>query len=345
MVSLIKQGRVQYGIETTPGAVHAATGRYAGAYTAEWKDELGFDMPEFIDGSIAGVSEADKMTEQGSLELKSWLNYEEASLLIACGIGGTGSDAGVTDVGSPPAFTWHGKPVLSGTLDSPGSGLKTATLQVGNNDVIEIGEYGVITDFSISWQNQQRAELTVHWIMRNLVAGAFTGPITKHRIERLSGSKFKLYIDDGEQVFPDVEDLVEYAGCIKGGTFNSGPLWIPNACTNGDPFYESVVRSSSLKPELRLTVETDATLVALRDDWRNVTPKLLSLYQSGSVIHDAIAKDMRINMAAFITDMGPIGSANDNGIATEEIVFSGREDITAALLFEMLLTNASATIP
>lgn len=326
-------GAIQWRTEATPGTYRASTAILENFGSAEWGDELVIDQPEFLDGTYALHSNGTMLGRTGRLHLgNGLLDFEQLPAFLASGIK---TISGVTDAGSPPAFTYTAVPTLTSQDTN-----NTLAIEAKNDSLVEQLTYGVVESFKVGVAGPRaHTDCEVDLFGQLWATSTLTPSLAHVATELVPGSAWGLKLDDTGGTI----GTTAYAGCLKSFSFDSGKLWTPYDCLANTTIFTGIQRPR-MAPSLTIRVAVDAALAAAMVDWRAGTRQLIQLYAEGTVIHGAVKKSVTIQMAGRITAMSRVGASMDQEQWTREITFVGERDTTWGSLFRIVVVNAEAAL-
>jgi len=336
-------GKVQRGAESVAGTAVAATARLMGEYTAEWDDQTVIDLQETMRGDLNAyhIGDDEKLAVAAVAKLDGTLLFEDFVYWLLGGVAGNVTPT--ADSGTPtPAQTW----VFEHNQNAPDpiTPAGVATYEFGDDTLCEEMEYGLVRNFEFFWGVQERTKLTVNLFGRQLSPSAFTVLASPQRdVEGVAGQAWKVFLDDVGGTI----GTTEYPGCLRGGTFSSGDLWLPFHCANGQLYFKTHIRPK-LKPQVKLKVAVDSSLAAYRAKFRAKTRQLVRLENTGSEIHAGAtpaSKKITLDMAGVITGISAIGSAVEEQVYTEELTLMGAYDPTWGHMWKTTVVNALSAMP
>lgn len=331
-------GRLQWGLEATAGTATTSPVRAMGLTGVTWHENNNVDMPVELRASMAQHHRGDILSKQADIAVEGYLSFQDAPFLFAAAV--KAGTAGVSDSGSAnPAYLYTYDPTLSAP-DDP----STFTFEVGDDTQAYETAYGFATNLEISAAIKEWTRFTTDLVGRVLSATTFTSS-SNRECEYAKGQNWAIYVDaTGGTV-----GTTQYSGCITGFTWRLPESYMPHHCLDGN-LYFSRHEQTPLAPELTFTVELDALAISsLRAAHTNGTRQLIRLKNVGSQIHvstpAATANHyIQIDGAYRITDWGPVGGADNDGVQTVQVTCIGEYDVTWGKLFQIQVNTDRANL-
>lgn len=309
-----------------------ATSKLTGMYKIEQQEMRTKVRPQELRGSMAKFFRTITTGKIQNLNVEGTTTFEDLGYFLGMGL--KGGVTGSTDGGTPPAYTYAYTPTLT-DQDTP----DTYTIQFGDNMQAYYAEYCFVKQMAIDVQIDALTKLTASIVGRQRTAQAFTGALSDRTTEDLIADNFIVYLDDA-------------GGTIGTTAFSTGVVgltwsmanFMANKTIDGTTYFTSVVEQP-LAADVSLTAEVNTATQAKLAKFTGDTRQLMRLECSGSVVHGAVHKRLRLDGAYNLVDWGPIGGADHNGIQTVQLKLAGEYDATYAKIFAAELVNALSALP
>lgn len=326
--------RAQAGLETTRGTNVTATRKVYAQITPSVTRPLspfrnttgtfqGRRRPSYARTRVT-LSAMDEATYQ---DLPWW-----AALMLKGGV------SGVTDGGTPPAYTYTFNPTI--TSDD----LKSATFEIGDTDnPYEIAQV-MCDSWTLRMDSDNDAEpswmLDLNLLGRDYETTTFTASLSDRSTDPILARGTKLYIDD--------------AGGTIGATQKTGTLISCSITGNNALNYKAFAEDTKYVAANKVgrgeqTFDAQFTFEFADDvefaKYRNTTPqqRLIRLEQSHvTAIHTTVFPRMRLDMYGYWSSWSR-GTRVNNLTAT--FGFMGFYDTTATKTFSMEIVNALSSLP
>ena len=327
--------KLQLARETTSGTpVTTATSKLTGLYKIEQQEMRTKVRPQELRGSMAKFFRTITTGKIQNLNVEGTTTFEDFPYFLNMGLKGMGTAAPTSDGGTPPAYTYAYTPTLT-DQDVP----DTYTIQFGDNLQAYYAEFCFVKTLSLDVQIDALTKMTASIVGRQRTAQAFTGALNDRTTEDLIANNFIVYLDDT-------------GGTIGTTAFSTGVVgltwtmsnFMPDKTIDGTTVFTGTVEQP-LSAEVTMTVELNTAGQAKLAKFTGDTRQLMRLECSGAAIHGAVKKRLRLDGAYNITDWGPIGSADHNGIQTVQLKFTGEYDPTATLIASAEMVNALSALP
>lgn len=184
MGGIRKLAKLQYGLESSVGVAVAATAQWRGKSTLEDARSM-VSPPEDW-----GIIQPPFRTYQPRLLAKiAWdgpATFEQLPVVLSCGV--EALETGVQDGTGPYAYDFDFGTTSANTP-------KTRTFRGGDNQRVDIVEYGFVTDFHLSGKGGEAWMLKANWNGRQCTDGDFTNSITPAVVEECLFGKSTFSID------------------------------------------------------------------------------------------------------------------------------------------------------
>ena len=322
--------KLQLAVEVTAGTpVTTATSKLTGMYKIEQQEMRTKIRPEELRGSMAKFFRTITVGKIVNLNLEGTATFEDLGYFLGMAFkkGVTGS----TDGGTPPAYTYAYTPTLT-DQDVP----ETYTIQYGDNLQAYYSEYCFAKSLTLDVQIDSLTKLTAALVGRSRTTQAFTGALSDRTTEDMIANNFIVYLDDAS------------GGTIGTTAFSTGVVgltwtmsnFMPDKTIDGTLVFTSTVEQP-LAAEVTMTAELNTATQTKLAKFTGDTRQLMRLECSNATaIHGSVFKRLRLDGAYNLTDWGPIGSADHNGIQTVQLKFTGEYDPTYAAIAKAELVNA-----
>lgn len=327
--------RLQLGIESSAGTAVAATVLWRGAGMLEDQKE-----PVVVENENVGlIAPSDRIyipKDAAALEMDEIeANFEQLPYLLACGIKDvvTGSADGIGS-GKIYAYPFH-------TSAASLNGIKTATIEGGDNELVEEMEYSFIQKLKISGKPGEALKVGATWVGRQLTATSFTGAIAVPSVEDILFQKGKLYIDNSGGTIGTTQKANVFLGFDLDIDTGWKPIW-----TGDGNLYFSFIKATTPKIEAKITFEMDAISVAERTNWRNKVARLIRLQFQGAALGTPGTtysyKTLNIDLYGKWTKFDKVDEIDGNDVVTG--TFRCLYNATAAKLCDLLVVNEVAAL-
>lgn len=327
--------KLQLAIETTAGtAVTTATSKLTGMYKIEQQEMRTKVRPEELRGSMAKFFRTITTGKIENINVEGSATFEDLGYFLGMGL--KGGVTGSTDAGTPPAYTYAYTPTLT-DQDVP----DTYTIQYGDNTQAYYSEFCFAKSLTLDVQIDALTKLTASLVGRQRTAQAFTGSLNDRTTEDLIANNFIVYLDDASG---GTIGTTAFSTGVVGLTWTMGNF-MPDKTIDGTTVFTSTVEQP-LAAEVTMTAEINTATQAKLAKFTGDTRQLMRLQCSNATaIHGSVFKRLRLDGAYNLTDWGPIGSADHNGIQTVQLKFTGEYDATYAAIAKAELVNALSALP
>ncbi len=325
--------KIQLGQEATAGTKVAATTIWRGMGTLANQAEPVF--PEEDVGMLVPTERSYIPFLGGELEMDEVeATFEQLPYLLAASIDGivAGSPDGT---GSDKIYTYEPGVATAKTV-------KTFSLEGGDNQQAEVGEYGFVTEWKLSGKAKEALMMSGTWQLRQIAKQAFTAALSIPTVEDILFSKGKLYIDAGGGTIGTT--LKSQTMLEMGLDWKSN--WMPVWTADGDLFF-SFIKPTLPEIELELTFEHNASAVAEKDAWLAQTVRLIQLKFEGNTVATPGTtyqkKTLIVNLAGKWTTFDKLDEQDGNDIVKG--TFSARYNPTWTKLGQVIVVNELTTLP
>lgn len=328
----------QAGLETVPGTAVAATRKWYALF-APFTYERELQWATNTTGTRYSRRVPSYRRPSHGLTATEDLSFEDAPWVFQMLF--KGGVTGVTDAGTPPAYTYTFIPTAS-AFD-----LKTATVEYGtpglpykaNQVAMQSATIRMTPDDQASWQADYEM------IARKPTQAAITAAIPERVRELIKAPGTKVYIDAGGGTIGTTQLLARFIGASI--TINNN-INFKAFSEDEDDYAANKIGIGDFTVDAQVTLEfdTDAEYADYRALATAGAPfeKLIRLERSGSQIHGASVTNKRIRF-----DMnGYWSSLAQDYRETNRIITLGFQpgyNVTNAFLFKAEVVNALATLP
>lgn len=326
--------KLQLALEVTPGTpVTTATSKLTGMYKIEQQEMRTKIRPQELRGSMAKFFRTITVGKIQNLNVEGTTVFEDLGYFLGMGL--KGGVSGSSDGGTPPAYTYAYTPTLT-DQDTP----DTYTIQFGDNEQAYYAEYCFVKQLTLDFQVDQLAKLTAAIVGRQRTAQAFTGSLSDRTTEDLIADNVIVYMDDTGGTIGTTSFSTGVVGCTW-----TMANFMPDKTLDGTLYFTQLVEQP-LAAELTLTCEVNTATQAKLAKFTGDTRQLVRVECSNATaIHGTVHKRLRLDGAYNLTDWGPIGSADHNGIQTVQLKFTGEYDATYGAIAKAELVNALSALP
>lgn len=177
--------KLQYGLETTPGVEVNATAQWRGKATLS--DERTLEAVPEDWGRLRKPYRTIQPRLLAKITMEGTLTFEQFPVILSAGIDDvvTGTDDG----GSGAYYYEYTFP------DTELNSIKTYTFRGGDNQRVDVAEYGVVSSFQLDGKPGKAWEVKAEWFCRRAQSGAFTNGVTPQAVEDALFGKTLCYID------------------------------------------------------------------------------------------------------------------------------------------------------
>jgi hypothetical protein len=285
--------KVQWGEETTPGTIVAATAIAAALTDIRYRPDTIINTPAKLNGSLAVANDVAVLGKAGMLQIGGYLTFEEVNYLLEMGYKDITPSA---DGGTPIAYTRVAEPTLT-AADDP----KTRTVEVGTNQEAFVLPYSFLETWGFTAKVKDFSNFNATIRAQDFIEQAFTGALTPHQAERVLGQQWKAYVANAAFGAMGGGDITD---CLTDLAFDSGPLYMWANCMNGLLTPESHVQQGQ-QPSITLTLQLSPTSLDFLRKYQAGDKCFVRLRNYGSVIHgDAV---VTAPIAAPTTAVGAAG--------------------------------------
>jgi hypothetical protein len=305
----------QYGKESTPGSVHAATALWVGEVNGI-KDESPYVLPPmnvgylmhtdigYFSGKAAGldVPDAPASFEQIMYPLEGG---------IAIATPSSNGSATTAYIRSYPLLSTAMGYVLTGSSVNP---VQTFSIEAGDNSQAYVMEFSFCESFTLKGAIGQAVMLGSKWVGRQKTAATFTGAIGVPTIEQVVFNNAKLYVDDTGGTIGATQKVGTFLGFEL--TVKTG--WIAQQTGDGALFF-NFIKCPGAEITGKITYEYDTAGIAAETKFAAGTTQLLRIAMLGSSLGAGgtyATKILQFSTAAKITSVDPIGSQNGDDTVT-----------------------------
>jgi hypothetical protein len=326
--------KLQIGIETTSGTIAAATTLWRGPVNT-FKDTRDIKRaPENI-GILVPTNRTYTAFLGGELDLPDQVaTFEQLPYIFASGIknvaAGVADGAGTGKVYAYPFPT-------SSTKNT----IKTLTLEAGDAQQAEVGEFGHVSEFKLSGSGKDMVKVGAKWMVRQVANQAFTAALTAPIVEAIPFGKSKLYIDDSGGTLGSTQKtktFVDFALTCKTG-------WKPLPTGGDGNLYFVDIDFSDPSVDLDLTFIHDATAMSAKAKWRAETAALIRMVFEGSALTTAgtfSKKTLQLDIAGTWDSFDVL--AEKDGFEICKGKLTGGLDVAGALFFAATVVNQQAAL-
>jgi hypothetical protein len=327
--------KLQFGQESTPGTIVAATTKWRGTGTIE--DTRVLKHPTEDVGLLVPTDRTYVPLLGAKLALESTpATFEQLPYILETSIKKIGT--GVAD------GTGDGKIYDYVLAETALNTLGTLTIEGGDNAEAEVMEYGFTTDFTLDGKPGEAWMMSANLVGRQVAIQAFTGSIAIPTVEEILFSKTKLYIEAAGGTY----GATQKANTLIAAKLNVKSGWVPTAAMDGNLYFRSAQYSRDVfSITLDLTFELESTAVQQKVDWRAHTAHKISLITQGSAITQGSGvyayKTLKINLGGDWVKFSKIGEKDGNDIVTG--TFRAAYNATNADIGNIIVVNTLAALP
>lgn len=329
------QEKVQAGIETTKGTAVTATRVLNGVWTPVPIDRAPVWSP-VNSGSYVGRQKASYPRFMPATSYSEAVSYEDFPWWLQ--FFAKGGVTGVTDGGSPPAYTYTFDPDL--TSDT----LKSATFEVGVTGHVEDFAQVMVDTVQLRIAPDNASEPA--WMMdvgvKALglpVAGTFAS-LSRRVVEEVRAAGTKLYIDD---TAAGVGTTQKTGWMIDASlSWNIGRSFKAFA-ENADGAAPNKVGRGERTLDVQITHEFDNYTEYNHILSSTPTLRAVRIYQEGSIIHTTVRKAVTIDLIGYWSTWA--ASERENNRTAVMQLQAGLIDVTFANDHKIVVKNALATLP
>jgi hypothetical protein len=319
----------QAGIESTRGTGVAATRKLYSIITPNYTKALRefTDTTGTFDGRRRKAFQREVVTFGGT----DLMTYEDAPWhflqLIKGGV------TGVTDAGTPPAFTRTFTPSLSTddlaaiTLEFNHVGNAYKSTQVMMNS----GTIRIDPDNEGAWI------LDSEYLARDIASTTHTAAITDRTTEVIAAPGTQLYIDDTAAGLGTTQVL---AKLISASITINNNIHFKGFSENVSNFAANKVGRGLRTADAQIVMEFDSDTEFAK--FRAGSDRFVRFKQTGAIIHDAITSSIQLDINGPWSTIS-WGNREGNIIATFGL--SGYYNVTNAFTFKAVVVNSLTTLP
>lgn len=312
MGGIRKLAKLQYGLESTAGDAVAATAQWRGKSTLE--DARSMVVPPEDWGNVFPAYRTYQPQLLAKLRLSGPATFEQLPIILSCGV--EALESGVQDGTGPYAYDYDFGTTSANTP-------KTRTFRGGDNQRVDIVEYGFVTDFEISGKGGEAWMVSANWLGRQVTDGDFTGSITPAVVEECLFGKTLFYIDaSGGTIGTTPKTATLLAASIKVNTGMS-----PRFTGDGNAAYFYNIRSVGASITGSITLEHDTTgeaevaiaRAATQNAAASACVRLIRFKCQGTTISGGstyTAKTMMIDLPIVYTAVPKIDEQNEDSVLT-----------------------------
>lgn len=316
----------QAGKEATRGTGVAATRKMYNTMEPQITKEL----QEFIDrsGTFHGLRRPAYQRMNLGFSMNELLTFEDLAFLLQYGI--KGGVTGVTDAGTPPAYTYTFVPSMTAddisalTLEWNFSGIPLKSTQV----MLNTWTINIVPDSNGGWMMEGS------WLGRDVAGTTFTPAIPERTTEVISAPGTKLYIDDA--TLGSTQRLNSFIRASV--TYNQNLAFLYFGEHTDTAAADLVLRGlARWDAEIELNYDSDAE----RLKYMQGAERFIRLQSEGTIIHTTVRKRARIDLNGFYRSWA---RDNRNGQLTQVLGFTGYVNAASGYDGRMEVVNALATI-
>ena len=260
--------KLQLGLETDAGTAVAATSVWRGLF--KYTDDRTIEAVAESIGQMIPKHRQVEVSRQATIELtETPLTFQQFPYVLSAGIEATVSGA-ADGAGTGKIYEYN---LGVASPNTP----KSYTFRGGDNQRVDIIEYGVCTKFTVKGSAREALKLTATFVGRQCTDGDFTGGISLPAVEEALFGKTVFYIDAaagtiGSTLKTSTVRGFEYT--VETGVF---PIWTGD---NRLPF--TLIGHKTPKITGKLIVAHDATGEAEIGIARTMATRLLRILTVGS---------------------------------------------------------------
>ena len=266
--------KLQMGKEVTPGTGVAATAIWRGEGTYEDQRQQEFVAEQVGIAGGVGRQHLKQLLAMVKME-ETPMPFEQFPYLLAAGIKNVVT--GVADgVGTDLIYAYP-------FPTSAGQTIKTFTLEVGDDEQEEEGEYAFVTDINLKGRGGNDMDLVSmsgDWLCRQLATSTFTSTPALVAVESVPFGKTRFFIDAIGGTMGATEKtntLVEFDLKIKTG-------FRPRFEGDGQYYFSRAFWNGTFECTAEIAMEYNATSKAQVANWRARTPVQIQLLIEGSAV-------------------------------------------------------------
>jgi hypothetical protein len=248
-----------------------------------------------------------------------------------------GGVTGVSDAGTPPAYTYTYAP--SAATDD----LKSMTLEFNETGNPYESSQVMVTQatlrFNVGNNNEPAWMLDLTLLGRDWSTTTFTAALSDRDTEVILGRGTKLYIDAAGGTI----GTTQVTGKLISGSFTFNPnIHFKNFAEDENAYAANKVGRGAYHVDAQFQFEFDDD--AEFANYRSTTPvkRLIRIEREGTTIHTTVKKRMRLDFPSMYWSSWSRGDRNGNLVAT----FGAQAyyDVTAGKLVELSVVNALAAL-
>lgn len=319
----------QAGIESTRGTGIAATRKLYAQVSPSFERAI----REFTDtsGSYSARRRLAYQRQRVSFSFTDLLTFEDLPWWMQFGI--KGGVAGVTDAGTPPAYTYTFQPTLAS------DDLKSMTLEwnhVGN-------PYESTQVMLNSWTIRIDPDNEGGWILdgemlaRDIATTTYTGSISDRTTEVIKAPTTKLFIDSAT-----IGTTQVLAKLISTSVSGNNNVHFKAFAEDETAFAANKVGRGQRTFDAQITMEFDNDTEFANFRAAAGTQRFVRLETEGSVIHTSVKKRARIDMNGYWSSLG---WSNREGNIIATFGLAGFYNATSGYDLKLEVVNALSTLP
>jgi hypothetical protein len=220
------------------------------------------------------------------------------------------------------------------------AGIKTYTIEGGDNKTVEEIEYAFVSEIKLTGKKGEAWMMSAKWFGRQGTVSSFTGALTPIAVDEMLFQKTKLYIDTTTIGTTQISNSLLEASI----TINTG--WKPQHTATGNLYFD-YAEFTGAEVELEMTLLNNTTTIAERVLWRADTPRLFRFKCEGDALTTSATtysyKTMIFDMAGMYSEFSSPND-EDEGSAVFKVKAFGGYHSTAAKFAEFTVVNQLATL-
>ncbi|MPZ13981.1 MAG: hypothetical protein GEU73_06090 [Chloroflexi bacterium] len=320
-MSIAALRRIQLGRETVPGTAVAATIKAMGFQLGMSLHDRVITQPEDHHGSLAAAHRHYTQSQEWTDELSGNPTFEDILYPLAMAI--RGNVTPTTPVGATAARLWTFTPDLV-TPNTP----DTFTLEFGDNAQAYEVEHVFATSLELSAALGDPWEISAELIGRQVTPTTFTPALPDRDVRTPVCPLTRLYVDDGGGTIGTTQIMTT----LLDWTWSLPEHFNAKRYQDGTLYFTSH-GELPMAPELTLTCEHNAQIVALRGKYVDGIRQLVRIQATGEEVEAGFPRLVTIDGSYLITEFSGFDEAD--GRTTVELTLRGEYDPDYAKLFEV----------
>jgi hypothetical protein len=325
---------IQLGKQSVLGTPVAATSIQGGVTAAPHRLAVNNIRPEEFRGDMYRFHSSTVVGRRGELRQQGYVCFDDICYLLGMAI--KAGVTGVSDAGSPPAYTRTYTP--AGTaVDTP----ELYTYEVGDDTAFYRYDSVFATSLQISAGVDGLTEYSADLVGRDRAVQAKTAALTQRDVEYAAANLWTWKIDDTGGTL----GATAYGGCLLNFQWSIGAFQTFK-CMDGTQVFTGI-SEQGLSAALAMTVMVDSSFSSLVTKYLNQSRLLVRLENLGSLIHGSsnTYKRLRLDGGYVLRNIAEIGGSDEAGKQTVSLEFESEYDIDEGLYYEVECVNSLAALP